>query len=366
MKHLVLVVCAAMASAQGIPIASAETCPAGPVLAGACSTAEPWTTQGGVARIVPFGGITGPAFGFPTDGLRWLILRSPSAASAGNFSIPAGGPAPLPFPPGTTGNLRLIFTVPIPLPGERAFISFDYNYADPECASDPLYNDCLTIDLVWNASPVQNLLYLDTYSSEMASPAVTPNELGLVTVPAGPCWPNLVPASREVAPQGAPKSIRAAIDPQLHGQVVSLEIHVADGGDNFFSGWVWLDAVRVSTGPLIPTIVITQPLGAGTPVWIENTLLVPGNDHLNLLSLDLCPQGVGLGPFLGLCFNDLNALLFQLSLPLGAAPFHFIANGTTTRFGPYSLPPFTCDALVLDVSGGILGARSTVFRGGAN
>jgi hypothetical protein len=88
-----------------------------------------------------------------------------------------------------------------------------------------------------------------------------------------------------------------------------------------------------------PRLSLTQPGGPGTGVAVGNTYLSPGAEYFNVFSLEPAPGGVGTGPYLGLYASDPSALLMQIMLPVGAAPFHFVAASPTASFGPY--PGFT-------------------------
>ena len=73
--------------------------------------------------------------------------------------------------------------------------------------------------------------------------------------------------------------------------------------------------------------------------------------------------GVGTGPYGGLFATDLNSLLSQVALPIGAEPFHYIPVGGGRSFGPYSLPAGTVfDMIVFDLYALDFGALSTAAR----
>jgi hypothetical protein len=122
-------------------------------------------------------------------------------------------------------------------------------------------------------------------------------------------------------------------------------------------------AFVVSVAPLAQTLVFSQTGGAGSPLTITNSNLIPGNEYYNIFSLESCPSGQGMGPYLGLCTSDLPGLLSQLAMPLGSIPFHYAATTATTTLGPYPLiPGITLEGLCLDFTGGILGSVSPVER----
>ena len=97
-------------------------------------------------------------------------------------------------------------------------------------------------------------------------------------------------------------------------------------------------------------------------VYVNNANLTPGNEYYNIFSTTPCPGAVGSGPYLGLCAASLGDFLAQVSLPIGAAPFHIIAPSSHVNWGPYTLPPVIVDAVCFDYTGGVLGPVSPVFR----
>lgn len=113
----------------------------------------------------------------------------------------------------------------------------------------------------------------------------------------------------------------------------------------------------------LPLLSLTQPGGPTTGVLVTDSAVVAGHEYFNVVSFDLCPGGVGTGPYGGLCFSDLSCLAAQIQLPVGSHPFHFLAPGTAVAFGPYALPSgLTFEALGADVTGGVLGCISPVIR----
>ena len=113
--------------------------------------------------------------------------------------------------------------------------------------------------------------------------------------------------------------------------------------------------------PRAPSIGATQA-SPGAPVYVNNANLTPGNEYYNIFSTTPCPGAVGSGPYLGLCAASLGDFLAQVSLPIGAAPFHIIAPSSHVNWGPYTLPPVIVDAVCFDYTGGVLGPVSPVFR----
>lgn len=354
---LVLVLALSAAPIAGQALYSFDTCPPGPLAAGC--PGEPWTTFHTVT-VVPSGAIPGPTSGFPTDGSQWCIVHSGAITGAGAFTQGAGGPALLPYAPNTTGMIRIPIPIPTVPAGVTLNIAFDYTYVSPECPNDAFYNDCMSVDFTVAGVSQQNLLYLDTFSAAMTAPAISPTETGAITT--GFC---ATPGTREAGPGGAPKTLSVGIATPLYGQTVDFEVNVADGGDNAFNSWAYIDNIRFVVNCQAPTISISQPGGIGAPVFVDNGCLVTGRSYFNAFSFDLCPGGPGTGPIGGLCFSDINFLIFQLSTPF--APFNFIAGGPSQSHGPFSLPtPFAVDCVSVDITGGVINVIGQVFRGGGN
>lgn len=97
--------------------------------------------------------------------------------------------------------------------------------------------------------------------------------------------------------------------------------------------------------------------------FVSNANLVPGREYWNVFSVEICTAGVGTGPYAGLCATDINTLLNQVLMPLGAEPFHYIPTGGSRGFGPYALPSgLSFDMIVFDLYAIDLSAVSNVFR----
>ena len=88
--------------------------------------------------------------------------------------------------------------------------------------------------------------------------------------------------------------------------------------------------------PARPRLTIVQPGGSGSGVSLLDSALQTGFDTYNIISLEPAPGGPGSGPFAGLYASNINTLLTQFFLPVGAVPFHFTAPGATATFGPYT------------------------------
>jgi hypothetical protein len=103
----------------------------------------------------------------------------------------------------------------------------------------------------------------------------------------------------------------------------------------------------------------SQPGGTGSGVQVRNGWLIPGHEYFNVFSVELCPNGLGTGPYGGLCFTNPADLLLQLQLPVGSAPFHIVAASATETLGPYPVPPgFAFEAISVDWTGGGTGCIS--------
>ncbi len=114
--------------------------------------------------------------------------------------------------------------------------------------------------------------------------------------------------------------------------------------------------------PATPLIGISQPGGPATGVVITNDGRLPGHEYYNLFTVELC-GAVGSGPYLGLCASDPSFLLSQVAQPVGALPFHLVATTVTASFGPLLVPAgLAVDAIIVDVTGGLLGPVSPVAR----
>lgn len=113
---------------------------------------------------------------------------------------------------------------------------------------------------------------------------------------------------------------------------------------------------------------VTQPGGAGAPILVQNGGMTPGREYFNVFSADACPSGPGTGPtsLFGLCIctpANAQAIIDQLMLPVGAAPFHFTANQQTETWGPFGgvgSPGLTVKAVSLEVINGAIGNASPV------
>lgn len=351
---VILAACLLLASfgTAQVQLWSFETCPPG-VLVSCSPPGGAWSNNGGTNTIVPFGPIAGPQSGFPSEGSKWCIVNS--ATASGAFNQPAGGPALLPYAPGTSGQINIPTYVPIPGPGQTVRVFFDYTYVSPECPNDGTYNDCFSVDLTNGGTSVLNLLYLDTFSAQMTAPALSQNAAG--TIPTGFC---ANPGTREAAAPGTMKRVSVVVPAALYGTNPAFEVNVADGGDGSFNSYAYIDNIRICVAP---TVSISQPGPAGSPVFVDNSCLEAGQEYYNIVSFDLCPGGPGTGPLGGMCFNDLNFLFLQLSLPIGVQPFHFIATGTSQSHGPISLGgPFTVDIVAVQMTPSV--QIGPVFRGG--
>ncbi|MAG56634.1 MAG: hypothetical protein CMJ83_10125 [Planctomycetes bacterium] len=114
---------------------------------------------------------------------------------------------------------------------------------------------------------------------------------------------------------------------------------------------------------VVPTIAVTQS-GPGANFTVNIGSLITGAEYFTAFSFDLCPNGPGTGPYLGLCSNNIVALLQTLIVPSAASlPMHFIAAGPSQTFGPYGSPgPFSVEAITFDGSSGTIRAVSAGYR----
>lgn len=107
-----------------------------------------------------------------------------------------------------------------------------------------------------------------------------------------------------------------------------------------------------------------QPGGPGSPVFVQNANLTPGHEYYNLFAF-ACPSGLGncSGPYGSwLTQANIDLVTLQWHLPVGSDPFHVIAPSSYVSWGPYSLPAVTLDAVCIDVTGGTIGAASSLVR----
>lgn len=285
---------------------------------------EGWLIGAGTSTVVPAAAIPGPSFGFPTDNVQWAIVSS--AGALGNISPPpAGVPPPLPLPAGTSARLRIPMVLAA---GATLTVQFDWTYVSLECPNWAPFNDFVTVDLT-DASGVRlaNLMYRDTFSP-LVTPALTPNQSGVVPF-------SICAGGREEPPAGQPKTTTFAVPAALAtGQTAYFEVNVGDANDVSFPGYLWIDDVRLSGGP--PGTLgatLSQPWGTGSLRLVESGL-VAGTEMFTGVSFEPAPGGPGTGPYLGLWTSNVAVLVAQVSLPLGSIPFHYVPSGPTLTVGP--------------------------------
>jgi hypothetical protein len=134
-------------------------------------------------------------------------------------------------------------------------------------------------------------------------------------------------------------------------------------GGTFPSAGAMMTPYLASWSSPLPLLSVSQPQGAGTLVEVADRRLIPGHEYFNFVTLDLAPGGVGTGPYGGLSSSSVSAIIWQASLPVGTAPFHFIASTTEVQFGPYPLPPgLTFDSVCVDLTDGLLGCLAPATR----
>ena len=143
---------------------------------------------------------------------------------------------------------------------------------------------------------------------------------------------------------------------------------LADHGGDLFVGGTFFKAGGVVSPYLArwstphPSVSLSQPSGPGAGVFVTNVGMIPGHEYFNVFSDSLC-AAPGTGPYLGLCAPDPSFLLFQVTLPVGALPIHFVAPVGVSAFGEYQLPAgLSLDGVCFDWTGGTLGCWSPVTR----
>jgi hypothetical protein len=154
------------------------------------------------------------------------------------------------------------------------------------------------------------------------------------------------------------------------GGVAALVTGLSSGGWLAFRGQEGLYFTDPAAGRLYllrptPRFHVSQPQGPGGSTFVNNDALLVGREYYNLFSLELCPGGPGMGPYLGLCATSPAALQFlitQILLPLGIDPFHFLAPSAAIPFGPYAIGPLTAEGMIVEISGGAITANSSVER----
>ncbi|MAG56735.1 MAG: hypothetical protein CMJ83_10630 [Planctomycetes bacterium] len=317
---------------------------------GATPDPEGWVSDGGTVTVAPSGAAT-PISGFPSEGSQWCIVRS--AGAVGGFTVPMGGPAPFPITAGDTGNVRRTVTLPT---GGTVSVSFDFTYVTPECPNgnnggSPAYNDWFSVDLVDPATglSVLNLVYRDTWSTQLVGPAFSPHEGGSIT--SSFCTNTL-----EESVPGTVHTVSVAVPAALHGMTLDFVAQVGDGNDAAFNSWFYLDNVQAGGGPppAGPLTVDIVSVGAGMyQLDIDAPMTVATGNYYRLYVLisGTPATPTGSGSFLGLNFDAVTASILQL--PLGAAPLHFQMTASSWSFGPFAGAP----GLTIDYLGvGILGA----------
>jgi len=302
---------------------------------------EGWTSDGGTATVAPSGPLT-PTGGFPSQGSQWCVVRSIGAA--GGFDVPQGGPAPYPLTPGDTGNVRNSLVIPVAGPGQIVTLSFDFTFVTPECPNgnnggSTAYNDWFSVDLVdpGSGASLLNLVYRDTWSTELTGGAVSPHEGGAVTT--GYCSP---PGTLEESAPGAAHVLSVTVPASLQGQTVNFEAHVGDGNDAAFNSWFYLDNLQITGGtpPLGPLTATLANIGGGNYTYTVDAPMTSasGNFYEIYTLISLAPATpTGSGPFLGLNFDAMLASI--LVLPPFSPPFHFQMTGPTAVFGPFPAAP---------------------------
>jgi len=244
-------------------------------------------------------------------------------------------------------------------------LSFDFTYVSRECAQSTTYNDWCSVDLVDPASNLSalNLVYRDTWSTELVSGAVTPDENGVA--PAGFCTGGAL----EEAPLGTSHGVSVVIPSALQGAAFRLEAHVGDGGDASYNGYLYLDNFQIQGGtpPPPPMTSSITDLTGGTFLYAIDApaTALTGAFYEIYTLVSLTPAiPTGSGPFLGMHLDGFMVNIF--SQPVGAQPFHVQMTGPTYTWGPFGVPPgVTVDWVTVGFAGGAIveltGAQSKAF-----
>jgi hypothetical protein len=110
-----------------------------------------------------------------------------------------------------------------------------------------------------------------------------------------------------------------------------------------------------------PDVELRQP-GPGQSVLLHHRAMNPGHVYRTLFAPS-CAGPAGSGPSFGLCFPDPAILGLELAVPVGNAPFHFVAASAALDSGPYPLPiGLAIDVVALDVSDPLHTSSSLVER----
>lgn len=137
------------------------------------------------------------------------------------------------------------------------------------------------------------------------------------------------------------------------------------GGGFTMVGTVLANGIAKWTCPGNLSLSSSQPGGPGSPVYVNNANLTPGNEYFNLFVIG-CAAGAGgcAGPYgTNWTPTNINLVNSQLTQPLGTPPFHVTAPSSYINWGPFpGLPPLTLDAICIDFTGGAIGPVSSVVR----
>jgi hypothetical protein len=158
----------------------------------------------------------------------------------------------------------------------------------------------------------------------------------------------------------------------MAGQSVSMTAFDDGSGFGIYFGTMLVPSAQQVNLPNLSTLScgpgrlrtrVVQEAAATAPAFILDSGRVPGREYHHVFSLDLCLQGIGQGPYLGLCSGNPQVLLIQYFLPLGSEPFHFQSFEVGRLFGPYmGLGPITVEMLLIEEIAGQIAGVSSVVR----
>lgn len=128
--------------------------------------------------------------------------------------------------------------------------------------------------------------------------------------------------------------------------LTSLEL-VSPGGTTVPLNPQW--RVRFIPQLNAPRLTIDQPGGAATPWTLRITGQTPGVQYFTAFSFELGPGGPGSGNLLGLFTTNPQIQFNQVLQPAGTVPFNYMPTQPVTLVGPFTTPPMSADALLVEV-----------------
>jgi hypothetical protein len=168
-------------------------------------------------------------------------------------------------------------------------------------------------------------------------------------------WP--LGGAEPVSPQAVTSGL------SLNAGAIAVQVNMPLGGGGApSSGTLSGSFDNITFTPARPVLLATQS-NPGAQLSVTASNMVTGREYFTVISLNPCPGVVGAGPYLGLCFVNVQDAINQLVLPIGTLPFHFLASGPTQPLGSYSLPVgLVLDAVILDASTFQTGGYSATQR----